>query len=197
MPGFKDFMKKAKEIAEKGVNLAREAVAMERLVKDFDEVTGNLIVEILSENGYRPMGQSERGDYFKARLSIEDESKVKHIIEKDILRHYKPKDREKIINKIPDYVEVAVYRRERGGQPVFLGVRFGSEEEDMAVSLKLRYIVEREGGFFSRVKRDEREVSLGGFTFSSADFIDPEKVAIKRDELRSYLESKLRGLGVI
>jgi hypothetical protein len=195
LPGFKDFMKKAKELAEKGVALAREAIEFEQLLRDFDEVVANTVVDVLSQHGYRPAGQKEEGDYYRVTLAIEDPSKVEHIIERDIIRRYKPKDREKIVNKFPDIVEIRIYYTKKVARPVLPGLSMSSDE-DVAVHARLKYIIEREGGFFSRVKREERELDLGGFSFASADFVDTEKKEIDRDKLKDYLESKLRGLGL-
>ncbi|MCE4625333.1 MAG: hypothetical protein F7C35_05660 [Desulfurococcales archaeon] len=194
MVKFKDIMKKAKEMAEKAVDAVKMQWEFERLLSDFDEYVANTIADILQNNGYRGMGQGEAGDSYRITMAIEDEEKVKHIIERDIMRHYSPKDREKILSKIPDRVEIYVTYTRKGTRSPILTT---TGPEDVKVSAKLYYFVERKGGFFSKVKRDERQVSLGGFTFRSSQFINAQERDIDADRLRQYLEQKLKGLGLI
>ncbi len=195
MPGFKDLMKKAKEMAEKGVSMVKEAMAFEQLLKDFDEVVANTIVEVLQGQGYRSMGQEEQGGYYVVRLAIDDFDKVKHVVDRDLLRRYSPKDREKILNVIPDMLVVRVRYARRGASTSTL--LSPTNVEDVTVEADLSYFVERKGGFFSKVKRDQHRIRLGQFSFKSSDFVDYEKKEIDREKLRGYLESKLRGFGLI
>lgn len=195
MVKFKDIMKKAKEMAEKGMELVKSAMEFERLLSDFDDVVARIILDIAQENGYRGMGSGELGGRSYVDLAIEDESKVKHIIDRSILRRYSPKDREKILNVIPDKVRIVVdYRRKGETGPSILRA---SDYEDVSVSATLYYFVERKGGFFSKVKRDTVEEKLGGFSFKSSDFVDYNEKRILEDKLREYLEKRLRGLGLI
>lgn len=197
MPGFKDVLKKAKEAAEKGLAMVQQAAAIQRLLSDFDEVVGTLISNILSEHGYQPMGAYEKDDYYYVKLGVPSEEKVKHHIDRDILRHYSPKDREKIRNIIADQIIFRVHYKGKGSTTP-IGVQMGTAVEDVDVEATLKYYVEREGGLFSRgLKRDEHEVVIGRFSLASSKFVDTEAVEIKEDELRNYLEVKLKNLGLI
>jgi len=195
MPGFKDFVKKAKEAAEKGISMVKEAIEFEALLKDFDEVVGNIITDIMQEHGYAGAGQHEEDDTFIVKLAVNDPEKVKHIIDRDIMKRYSPKDREKILNVIPDLVIVGVhYNRKHMPKSSLLSP---TATEDVTVTVDLSYFVERKGGFFSKVKRDTHKVRLGRFSFKSSDFINYETKEIDREKLREYLENKLRGFGLI
>ncbi len=197
MPGFKDILKKAKEAAEKGLAMVQQAAAIQRLLADFDEKLGTLISDILSSHGYQPLGVYEEGGYYHVKLGITSEEKVKHHIDRDLMRRYKPKDREKIKNIIPDQVIVKIIYEHRGKSPaeIHLG---GAEKEDTHIEVRLKYFVEREGGLFSRgLKREEHELLLGKFSLPSMKFVDTEAVEIKEDELREYIENRLKNLGLI
>jgi len=195
MPGFKDFVKKAKEAAEKGLSMVKEAMEFEALLKDFDEVVGNIVVDILQEHGYSGIGQEEEGDYYVVKLAINDPEKVKHIIDRDMMRRYSPKEREKILNVIPDMVRIGIlYKRKNMPRTSLLTP---SDVEDVTMFVDLTYFVERKGGFFTKVKRDERRIRLGSFSFKSSDFVDYQAKEIDRAKLREYLEKKLKGFGVI
>ncbi len=195
MPGFKDIMKKAKELAEKGAAMVKEAMEFEALLKDFDEVVANAIVEILSGSGYRGIGQEEIGDKYVVRLAVDDFDKVKPHIDRDIMRRYSPKDREKIINIIPDTLIVSVLYRRKGAT----GARLLTpvNVEDVTVDIDLTYFIERKGGFLSRVKREQRQLQLGQFSFKSSDFINYEEKIVDNERLKEYLQSKLKGFGII
>ncbi len=195
MVKFKDIVKKAREVAEKGIEIVKTSMEFERLLSDFDEVAGQAIIDALQGKGYRGMGIREEGGVTVVELAVEDESRVKHIIDRSIMRHYSPKDREKIIQVIPDRVRFRV-EYTRKGQPGSSLLR-ASSAEDVRVSAELYYFVERRGGLFSKVKRDERRELLGGFSFRSSDFVDYENKAIDREKLRGYMEERLRGLGLL
>ncbi len=195
MPGFKDIMKKAKELAEKGVSMMKEAAAFEQLLKDFDEVVANTITSVMSEKGYRAIGQEEVGDYYQVKFALDDPDKIKHILDRDVRRRYSPKDREKILEVYPDYVEFRIsYTRK--GTPAGSLLR-PVTREDVHVSSNLVYYVERKGGFFSKVKRDKHELRLGSFSFKSSDFVKYDVKEIDYDKLKEYIESKLKGFGII
>ena len=194
MPKFGDFLKKAKEIAEKGAELVRESMAFEYLLKDFDEVVANTIAEVVQGHGYRVIGQREEGDAYVLRVAVEDEGRVKPIIERDMRRHYSPRDMEKVLRVMPDTVVFRVYYAKGVRAPK---VVIGAPGDDTRVEAELYYFVERRGGFLSKVKRDERRVPLGAFSFLSTDFIDAEEKRIDREKLREYLEGKLRGFGLL
>ena len=195
MPGLKDFMKKAKELAEKGVSMVKEAMTFEQLMKDFDEVVANTLSTILAEHGYRGMGQEEVGDYYVVKFAIDDFEKVKHIVDRDIRRRYSPKDREKILDIYPDYLEFRInYTRKHAAASSFLTP---VSVEDVKVSSRLFYFVERKGGFLSKVKKDRHDVNLGGFSFKSSDFVKYDVKEIDYDKLKEYLESKLKTFGII
>jgi len=196
VPGFKDFLKKAKEAAEKGLAMVQQAAAISRLLADFDEKVASIISSIMSSHGYQPLGVYEEGGYYHVKLGVTSEEKVKHHIDRDIMRHYKPKDREKIKNIIPDHVLVKVVYESKGKSPA--EIHLGGEREDTHVEARLKYFVEREGGLFSRgLKREEREVLIGKFSLPSLRFVDQEAVQIKEEELKEYLEEKLKNLGLI
>ena len=195
MPGFKDIMKKAKELAEKGASMVKEAMAFEQLMRDFDEVVANTIVEIMQNNGYRGMGQSESGDFYMVNMAVDDYDKVKHIVDRDIRRRYSPKDREKIIEVYPDMLQVRIrYQRKRAPTSSILTP---VNREDTFINAILYYFVERKGGFLSKVKKDRHELKLGGFSFKSSDFVDYNRKEIDYDKLREYLESKMKAFGLI
>ncbi len=194
MVKFKDLVKKAADVAGKALDTIKEELEFEKMLSDFDEFVANTITDILSENGYRGMGQGESGDYYVVNMAVMDQEKVKHIIDREIMRVYSPKDREKIINVIPDKLTIMIRYTGKGKKPVLLTV---SRKEDVSVNIKLSYIVERKGGFFSRVKRDIRTVSLGGFSFSSMDYVDYDNKTLATDKLKEYLSKKLSGMGLI
>lgn len=196
MPGFKDFLKKAKEAAEKGLAMVQQAAAIQRLLADFDEKVATIISNIMAGNGYQPLGVYEEGGYYHVKLGVPSEEKVKHHIERDIMRRYSPRDREKIKNIIPDQVVIRIVYEARGKSPA--EIHLGGEREDTHVEARLKYFVEREGGLFSRgLKRDEREVFIGKFSLPSMRFVDTEAVELKDEELKAYLEEKLKSLGLI
>jgi len=191
---FKDFMKKVKEAAEKGLEMAKEAIAIEALMRDFDEKVASMIARILVDKGYRVIGQREVGDYYELRVAVDDLEKVKPIIDRDMMKRYSPKDREKIIQVIPDVLEIRVYyaSKMKAPQTIFPS----SAPDDTRVEAYLTYYVERRGGFFSKVKRDEHRIHLGSFSFRSSDFVDADEHRIDEEKLRSYLEEKLRIFGL-
>ncbi len=196
MPGFKDFLKKAKELAEKGVEMVKEQMALEALLKDFDEIVANNIVEVLTGTGlYSGVGQEEIGDKYVVKLAINKDDKVKPHIDRDILRRYSPKDREKIINVIPDMLVISVYYARKGAPSSTLLTPVN--REDVTVDIDLTYFVEKKGGFLSKVKRDQRKIQLGRFSFKSSDFIDYDAKTINKEKLTEYLESKLKGFGLV
>ena len=195
MVKFKDFLDKAKEAAKKGLELAKTQMEFQKLLSDFDEIVGSVVSDILQSNGYRGMRQYEEGGYYVVELAVEDEGKVKHIMDRDIMRHYSPKDREKILNVFPDRVRISV-RYSRKGQ-AGASILSPAGYEDVTVSATLYYFVERKGGLFSKVKRDTRTINLGSFSFKSSDYIDYDNRQINRQKLREYLEQKLRGYGLI
>ena len=194
MVKFKDIIDKAKEVASKGIELAKSQLEFEKMLADFDEKVGTVVSGVLQGHGYRGLRQAEEGDHYIVELAVEDESRVKHIIERDILRRYGPKDREKIVNIIPDKIRVEItYTRRRSPAPTLLQP---VTTEDVHVRLYLYYFVEKKG-FLSRVKREEHRISLGGFSFRSSDFIDYDAKTIDEEKLRAYLEDKLKGVGLI
>ena len=194
MPAFKDFLKKAKEVAEKGIEMVSEAMEFERLLKDFDEVVASTIAEILQEHGYRGLGQEESDSVYVLKMAIDDMDRVKPLVERDMLRRYSPRDREKIVQVIPDIVEFRVSYTRRGQQVAVL--MSPSHVEDVSVEAILRYYVEKKG-FLGRVSRDDHEVRLGRFSFKSSDYVNYETKEINREKLREYLESKLKAFGLI
>ena len=194
MPKFGDFLKKAKEIAEKGAELVKESMAFEYLLKDFDEVVANVIAEVLQGRGYRVIGQREEGDAYVLRVAVEDEERVKPIIERDMRRRYSPREMEKVIRVIPDMVLFRVYYAKGPRAPK---VVIGAPGDDTRVEADLVYFVERKGGFLSKVKRDERRISLGSFSFLSTDYVDAEEKRIDKEKLKEYLEGKLRAFGLL
>ncbi len=194
MVKFKDLVKKAADVAGKALDTIKEELEFEKMLSDFDEYVANTIAEILSENGYRGMGQGESGDYYVVNMAVMDQEKVQHIIDREIMRVYSPKDREKIINILPDKLTVTIRYTGKGKKPVLLTV---SKKEDVSINIKLSYIVERKGGFFSKVKRDIRTVNLGGFSFASMDYIDYDNKTISTDKLKEYLSKKLSNMGLI
>lgn len=109
-----------------------------------------------------------------------------------MLRRYSPKDRQKILNVIPDRVLLYVTFT-RKHQPAVTLLRV-PEREDVTVYAELTYFVERKG--FLGPKRDERRVRLGQFSFRSSDFVDYEARTIDTEALRAYLEKRLKGLGL-
>ncbi len=196
MPGFKDFLKKAKELAEKGVEMVKEQMALEALMRDFDEIVANNIVEILTKTGlYSGVGQEEVGDKYVVKLAINKDDKVKPHIDRDILRKYSPKDREKIINVVPDMLTVSVVFTRKGSPSSKILAPVTSD--DVTVDIDLSYFVEKKGGFLSKVKRDQRKIQLGRFSFKSTDFIDYDAKTIDKEKLTEYLESKFKGFGLI
>lgn len=161
--------------------MVKEQMALEALLKDFDEIVANNIVEVLTGTGlYSGVGQEEIGDKYVVKLAINKDDKVKPHIDRDILRKYSPKDREKIINVIPDMLVISVYYARKGASSSTLLTPVN--REDVTVDIDLTYFVEKKGGFLSKVKRDQRKIQLGRFSFKSSDFIDYDaKQSIKKN----------------
>jgi len=192
LPGFKDILKKAAEAAQKGIAKIQEAAEFERLISDFDEVVASVATDILSEKGYRPIGQREVDNRYLVELAIENPDLVKPIIDRDMLRKYSPKDRQKILNVIPDRVLLYVYFS-RKHQPTTILLRV-PESEDVTVYAEMTYFVEKKG--FFGPKREERKLRLGQFSFRSSDFVDYEAKTINTEALKEYLGKRLKGLGL-
>ncbi len=192
MPGFKDILKKAAEAAQKGLAKIQEAAEFERLMSDFDEVVASVATDILTEKGYRPIGQREVERRYLVELAIENGDLVKPVIDRDMLRKYSPKDRQKILNVIPDRVLLYVTFT-RKHQPAATLLRV-PEGEDVTVYAELTYFVEKKG--FFGPKREEKKIRLGQFSFRSSDFVDYEAKTINTEALKAYLEKKLKGLGL-
>ncbi len=195
MVPFKDFLKKAKDVAEKGLSTVKEAMAYEALLRDFDEKVANTIAAILQESGYRVIGQREEGDYYKLVVAVDDLEKVKPIVDRALVRKYSPKDREKILEVIPDTLEFRVFFARKMQAPSTLFP--SSQPDDVHVKALLRFFVERKGGFLSKVKRDEIVWDLGSFSFRSSDFVKEGEVAIDEERLKQYLTEKLKAFGII
>jgi len=190
---FKDFVKKARDLAEKGLSTVKEAMALEALLRDFDERVANTIAAILVDRGYRVIGQREAGDYYELVVAVDDYERVKPIIERDMMKRYSPRDREKILDVKPDTIVFKVhYDRELKSPKTLLP---SSAPDDVRVSATLYYYVERKG--FLSVKRERREVPLGTFSFRSSDYVDAERHVVDGERLRSYLEQKLRIFGIV
>ncbi len=201
MPGFKDVLKKAKEAAEKGLKYMQESSEFQRMVSDFDEFVGSIIADILQKYGYRSIAMRESGEYYQARLTHDDVNILKHIIDRDIMKAFSYKDREKIKNVMIDeiIVNIAYKGKKTSALELALEKKLGSTlKEDVTINVILKYFVEKEGGFiFKGIKRVDRRINLGGFSFPSKKFIDYENKQILIDELQQYLEEKLRNLGLI
>ncbi len=195
MVRFKDIIDKAKEAAKKGIEMVSASMEFEKLLSDFDEYVANTLISVLSGKGFRGMRQEEKDNFYIVEMAVEDESKVKHIIDRDIMRNYSPKDREKILQIIPDKLvfQVRYMRKKQPAPTLFQPVK----KDDVEVGAWLYYFVERKGGLFSKVKRDTRKVYLGSFGFKSSDFVNYDERSIDTSKLESYLENKLRGLGIL
>ncbi len=204
MPGFKDILKKTKEAAAKGLKYMAEAAEFQKMVSDFDELVGSIIVDILQNYGYRSMSMKESGDYFQVRLTTDDIEPLKHIIDRDVMRHFSYKDRQKIKNVMVDEIIVNILYRSKRRQQATLATLVeaamgaGKLQEDVQITAKLKYFVEKEGGLiFKGIKRVDRTVDLGSFSFPSKKYIDYENKQVLLDELRQYLEEKLKAIGLI
>ncbi len=190
MPGFKDFLKKAGEMAKKGLEMIQEQMASEQMIRDFDEYVANQLVEVMSSRGYRPLRQYEQDNYYIVEFGADDLDKVKHHIERYIMRKYSPKDREKILQVIPDSVVFHINFTRKTANTTQLLLR--PNTEDTILSARLKAFIERKGGFFSKVKRDNIVIDLGRISFKSSDFINYDEKVIDNEKLRNYLKSKIK-----
>lgn len=193
MPGFLD---KFKEAVSKGLSELQKSAEVQRLLADFDEHVASIITDILVEQGYQPLSQKEEGDRYVIRLGIPGLERIKAHVDRDLMRAFSPRDREKIRNIVPNELIITVRYLRRAGSP--LASKLGAHEDDTVIEVSMSYFVEKEGGFLSRgLKRQERKISLGRIGFNAYEYVDREEPSIMKEELRKHLEARLRGLGLI
>ncbi len=104
--------------------------------------------------------------------------KVKHIVDKDILKDFSPRKMEKIEKVIPT------------------DIKFEIEHEGLHLKIKgkLYYCVIMKG-FLSK-KKEKESASLGTLTLHPSELIDKGTKEIKRDLLRQKLEQYISNLGL-
>ncbi len=190
MPGIKDLL-------EKGMGSLRETLKYKQLLEELNGLTISIIQDLLEKEGYtvKPGGSSQYE--YKLKILTKDEDRFKEFIDRDLREKHKPGELERIRNvKLKHIIVDVVFVLQ---QALIAGdLLRKSGQDDMVIVVNAEYSYEKYGGLiFKSWKHLEGEAKIGGFTFNSAKFIDPENNMVKDEELREFIRGKLVEIGLI